>query len=412
MAANRLTQRLSGDDRIELFRAVREAVGIPYFRVMESATAPIVRVEGADKIMLGSNNYLGLADHPAIRKGAQDALDRFGAAVTGSRLLNGTIDLHLALEAEIAAWHGTEDAMVFTTGYQTNVGTISAVVGAGDLVVVDSAAHASIRDGCALSGAKVRTMAHNDVADLERILGEPRVDEGAVLVIVDGLYSMEGDLAPLHQISDVCARHGAALMVDEAHSLGVFGATRTGAAELFDVDTKVDIRMASLSKGPASTGGFIAGSADMLDSLRVNARAFLFTTSGVPAAIGASLAAVRLIRSEEGAQRAQRALDNAAVLRTGLANNGLDVGALSALPGGSQTVTPIVSLHVGDDLVAMNLWRILFDRGVFTSAAVYPAVPQTGALLRLCVMATHSDAQLREAVDVISESVTMAMAGL
>lgn len=410
MTVSRLTQRLSGDPRIELFRAVREAVGIPYFRVMESATAPIVQVEGADKIMLGSNNYLGLADHPAIRQGAQDALDRFGAAITGSRLLNGTIDLHLELEAEIAAWHGTEDAMVFTTGYQTNVGTISAVVGAGDVVVVDSAAHASIRDGCALSGATVRTMAHNDLGDLERILREPREDECSVLVIVDGLYSMEGDIAPLRGISELCAQHGAALMVDEAHSLGVFGATRTGAAELFDVGTKIDIRMASLSKGPASTGGFIAGSADMLDSLRVNARAFLFTTSGVPAAIGASLAAVRLIRSEEGAQRAQRALDNASVLRTGLAKNGLKVGALSTTPGGGQTVTPIVPLHVGDDIVAMNLWRMLFERGVFASAALYPAVPRSGALLRLCVMATHSDAQLRQAIEVISESAARAMA--
>ncbi|MDG3010839.1 aminotransferase class I/II-fold pyridoxal phosphate-dependent enzyme [Rhodococcus sp. D2-41] len=408
MTVNRLTRRLSGDDRIELFRSVREAVGIPYFRVMESATAPTVRVEGADKIMLGSNNYLGLADHPAIRQGAQDALDRFGAAITGSRLLNGTIDLHLELEAEIAAWHGTEDAMVFTTGYQTNVGTISAVVGPGDLVVVDSAAHASIRDGAALSGATVRTMAHNDIGDLERILGEARDDAGATLVIVDGLYSMEGDIPPLREISDMCRRHGAALMVDEAHSLGMFGPARTGAAELFGVHEYVDIRMASLSKGPASTGGFIAGSADMLDTLRVHARAFLFTTSGVPAAIGASLAAVRLIRSEEGAHRARRALDNASVLRTGLAENGIDVGALSPLPDGGSTATPIVALHVGDDVVAMNLWRLMFDRGVFASAALYPAVPRAGALLRLCVMASHTDEQLRRAIEIISESTAMA----
>ncbi len=410
MAVNRLIQRLSSDDRIELFRAVRESVGIPYFRVMESATAPIVRVEGADKIMLGSNNYLGLADHPVIRRGAQDALDKFGAAITGSRLLNGTIDLHLELEAEIAAWHGTEDAMVFTTGYQTNLGTISAVVGPGDVVVVDAAAHASIRDGCDLSGATVRKFAHNDVSDLERTLQEPHEGDGAVLVIVDGLYSMEGDLAPLGEISAVCNRYGAALMVDEAHSLGVFGAQRTGVAELHGVDGSTDIRMASLSKSPSSTGGFIAGSRDLLDSLRVHARAFLFTTSGVPAAVGASLAAVRLIRSEEGAQRAQRALDNASVLRNGLARNGLDVSALSPLPSGGQTVTPIVAVHVGDDLKAMTLWRTLFDRGVFTSAALYPAVPHSGALLRLCVMATHTDAQLRQAIDVIAETITMAPA--
>lgn len=408
MAVNRLIQRLEGDDRVKLLRAGRGAEGNPYFRVMESVTAPIVRVEGEDRIMLGSNNYLGLADHPDILEGARDALNRFGGAVTGSRLLNGTIDLHLELESEIAQWHGTEDAMVFTTGYQTNLGTISALVGRGDAVVVDSAAHASIRDGCALSGAETKKFRHNDVADLERVLEEAGDRFGAVLVIVDGLYSMEGDLAPLQEISAVCGRFGAALMVDEAHSLGLFGKNRTGAAELLGIAADTDIRMASLSKSPSSTGGFIAGSRDLLDSLRVNAKAFLFTTSGVPAAIGGSLAAVRLIRSEEGAQRARRALDNAAILRSGLVENGLDVSALSPLPNGESTVTPIVALHIGDDLEAMNLWRVLFARGVFTSAALHPAVPRSGAMLRLCVMATHTEAQLRRAVDIISEAVAEA----
>lgn len=405
MAVSKLIRRLEGDERVELLRAGRGAEGNPYFRVMESATGPVVRVEGEDRIMLGSNNYLGLADHPDIHKGAQDALERFGGAVTGSRLLNGTIDLHLELESEIAQWHGTDDAMVFTTGYQTNLGTISALVGPGDAVVVDSAAHASIRDGCALSGAATMKFRHNDVADLERILEVSGGGYDAVLVIVDGLYSMEGDIAPLQPISAVCDRFGASLMVDEAHSLGLFGANRTGAAELLGVDSDTDIRMASLSKSPGSVGGFIAGSSDLLDSLRVNAKAFLFTTSGVPAAIGGSLAAVRIIRSEEGAQRARRALDNATRLRAGLADNGLDVSALSSLPDGETTITPIVALHIGDDLEAMNLWRTLFARGVFTSAALYPAVPRSGAMLRLCVMATHTDEQIRRAVDVISETV-------
>ncbi|MFD4366686.1 aminotransferase class I/II-fold pyridoxal phosphate-dependent enzyme [Rhodococcus sp. NPDC058521] len=410
MAVNKLIKRLEGDDRVELLRAGRGQEGNPYFRVMESATAPVVRVEGEDRIMLGSNNYLGLADHPDIHKGAQDALDRFGGAVTGSRLLNGTMDLHLELESEIATWHGTEDAMVFTTGYQTNLGTISALMGPGDAVVVDSSAHASIRDGCALSGAETIKFRHNDVLDLERVLSDAGGRFEAVLVIVDGLYSMEGDLAPLRAIRAVCDRFGAALMVDEAHSLGLFGADRTGAAELFGIDGVTDIRMASMSKSPGSTGGFIAGSSDLLDSLRVNAKAFLFTTSGVPAAIGGSLAAVRLIRSEEGAQRARRALDNAALLRSGLVESGLDISELSTLPGGDSTVTPIVALHVGDDLEAMNLWRTLFARGVFTSAALYPAVPRSGAMLRLCVMATHTEAQIRRAVEIIAETVTEASA--
>lgn len=404
MTVNRLIKRLDGDERVDLLRAVQASGVSPYFRVMESATAPIVQVEGSNKIMLGSNNYLGLANHPEITKGAQQALDTFGSAITGSRLLNGTMDLHLELENEIAEWHGTEDAMVFTTGYQTNLGTISAIVGKGDVIVVDAAAHASIRDGSALSGATVRKFAHNDMGELETQLQAPVLGDSAVLVIVDGLYSMEGDLAPLDEVTALCTKYGAALMVDEAHSIGIYGENLTGAAELFGSAGSTDIRMASLSKSPSSTGGFIAGSKDLLDSLRIHARAFLFTTSGVPAAVGASLASVKLIRSEEGKQRARRVLDNAEVLRSGLAAAGLDVGSRSPIPGG-DTVSPIVSLHIGDDLVAMSLWRTLFDRGVFTSAALHPAVPKSGALLRLCVMASHTDQQLRTAIDTITTSI-------
>ncbi|SNT45815.1 aminotransferase class I/II-fold pyridoxal phosphate-dependent enzyme [Rhodococcoides kyotonense] len=404
MTVNRLIKRLDGDDRVELLRSVREADVSPYFRVMESATAPVVQVEGHDKIMLGSNNYLGLADHPDIKNAARDALDTFGSAVTGSRLLNGTMDLHLELENEIAEWHGTEGAMVFTTGYQTNVGTISAVVGKQDVIVVDSAAHASIRDGSLLSGAEIRKFAHNDLQDLEEQLRKPVDGDGAVLVIVDGLYSMEGDLAPLGEITALCTRYGAALMVDEAHSLGIYGEQLTGAVELFGTANDTDIRMASLSKSPSSTGGFIAGSNDLLDTLRIHARAFLFTTSGVPAAVGASLASIRLIRSEEGRQRASRVLANAEALRSGLVAEGLDVGKRSPIPGG-DTASPIVSLHIGDDLVAMDLWRKLFDKGIFTSAALHPAVPRNGALLRLCTMASHTDDQIRTAISTIAETV-------
>jgi 8-amino-7-oxononanoate synthase len=404
MSTNRLVKRLQGDDRVELFRAARASDFSPYFRVAESVTAPVVRIEGDEKIMLGSNNYLGLADHPAIRAGAHDALNKFGAAVTGSRLLNGTLDLHIELENEIAEWHGTDDALVFTTGYQTNLGTIAALVGPADRIVVDGAAHASIRDGAALSGARVVKFAHNDLVDLERVLSRPMEGDGAVLVIVDGLYSMEGDLAPMDAIAALCTRYDAALMVDEAHSLGIFGPNRTGAAELFGVANSVDVKMASLSKGPSSTGGFITGSTDLIDTLRVQARAYIFTTSGVPAAVGAALAAVRLIRSSEGADRARRVLDNARVLREGLAAQGVTVGALSPAPGG-ETASPIVSVHVGDDLLAVGLWRSLFDKGVFVSTAVHPAVPRTGAILRLCVMADHTPAQLAEVTEKIAETV-------
>jgi len=346
-----------------------------------------------------------LADHPAVLKGARDALERYGATITGSRLLNGTIDLHVALEQELAEWHGTEAAVVFTTGYQANLGAISGLVGAGDTVVVDSAAHASILDGCGLSRAKTRAFRHNRIDLLEDALNRAETDGGATLVVVDGLYSMEGDLAPLDEIAEQCRLHGAALMVDEAHSVGVLGERRTGAVELYGVESEVDVRMGSLSKGLGSTGGFVAGSADVVDALRVKARPFLFTTAAVPATLGAALAAVRLQRSEEGRERAAQALANARLLWRGLSEVGVPVGAASRLPSGAEIVTPIVPVHVGDDLRAIRLWRALFDRGVFTAVALHPAVPPGRALLRLCVMATHTEEQLARVIDAFAQSV-------
>jgi 8-amino-7-oxononanoate synthase len=397
-------ERLGNDERVALMRALCEQNALPFFRVAETATAATVRVEGREVVMLGSANYLGLANHRDVVAGARAALDRFGATITGSRLLNGTIDLHIELEEELADWHGTDAAIVFTTGYQANLGAISALVGAGDTIVVDSAAHASILDGCGLSRAKIRAFRHNRLDLLEDALQRARNDGGAVLVVVDGLYSMEGDLAPLDGICELCRTYGAALMVDEAHSVGLLGEQRTGAVELFGVEAGADVRMGSLSKGLGSTGGFVCGSHDVVDALRINARPFLFTTAAVPATLGAALAGVRVQRSDEGRRLAARALDNARRLRDGLEGVGVRVGAVQVLPDGSQLVSPIVPVHVGDDLRAIALWRALFDRGVFTSVALHPAVPPTGALLRLCVMATHSDEHLQATVDAFAEA--------
>src|SRR3954470_12920931 len=282
------------DERVELFHVAQAAGNLPYFRRLESPAAPVVAMEGAERIMLGSNNYLGLTGDPRVVEGAQQALDRYGTGVTGSRLLNGTLDLHLELERELAEWMGTEDAIVFTTGHQANVGCLGTILGRGDVVVADSGDHASILDGCLLSRAKLRPFRHNRLDKLEKMLDRAGGDGGGVLVVVDGVFSMEGDVAPLPEIVELCAAHGARLMVDEAHGAGVLGARGAGASEQFGVEERVDLRMGTFSKSLASCGGFIAGSHEVIDYLRIQSRAFLFTASAVPAAVGAALAALRV----------------------------------------------------------------------------------------------------------------------
>src|SRR5688500_6843251 len=251
-------EKVRGHERVEQLRAAREADLLPYFRRLESPAAPVVEMEGAERIMLGSNNYLGLTADPRVMQGARDALERYGTGLTGSRLLNGTLDLHLQLERELAERMGTEDALVFTTGHQANVGTLGTILATGDTVVADSGDHASILDGCLLSRAKLRPFRHNRLDKLERMLERAGEDGGGVLVVVDGVFSMEGDVAPRPQIADLCRTHGARLMVDEAHGAGVLGARGAGTAELFGVEDRVDLRMGTFSKSLASCGGFIA----------------------------------------------------------------------------------------------------------------------------------------------------------
>ncbi|MFN8175547.1 MAG: aminotransferase class I/II-fold pyridoxal phosphate-dependent enzyme [Solirubrobacteraceae bacterium] len=382
-------------DRADLLRFAREADVLPYFRRLESPAAPVVEMEGAERVMLGSNNYLGLTGDPRVVEGARDALDRYGTGLTGSRLLNGTIELHLELERELAAWMGTDDAIVFTTGHQANLGALGTILGPADTVVADSGDHASILDGCLVSRAKLRPFRHNRVDRLERTLERAAADGGGILVVVDGLFSMEGDIAPLPEIAELCERFGARLMVDEAHGLGVLGARGAGTAELLGVEDRVDLRMGTFSKALASCGGVIAGPADVIDYLRVSARSFLFTAAAVPAAIGATLAAVRIARSPEGPELFARVLDNAAYLHAGLAALGYLVIEPQRLPDGREIVTPIIPVVVGDDLRAALLWKALYDAGVYVNVALHPAVPPAGALLRTSVMATHT----REVLD-------------
>jgi 8-amino-7-oxononanoate synthase len=387
--------KVRGHDREEQLRAAREADLLPYFRLIESPARPVMEVEGRQRIMLGSNNYLGLTGDERVTRAAHEAIDRYGTGLTGSRLMNGTTPLHLELEREIADWMGDEDAIVFTTGHQANVGTLGAILAPGDTVVADSADHASILDGCLLSRAKLRPFRHGRLDKLERQLAKAADDGGGVLVVVDGVFSMEGDVAPLPQIAELCTAYGARLMVDEAHGAGVLGARGAGAAELLGVEDRVDLRMGTFSKSLASCGGFVSGPAEVVDYLRIQSRAFLFTASNVPAALGAALAALRIVRSDDGRELMDRVLANAAHLRDGLRSLGLKVVE-------HELATPIVPVLVEDDWKAVLLWRALYDAGVYTNVAIHPAVPPAGALLRTSVMASHDRATLDRALDAFS----------
>jgi 8-amino-7-oxononanoate synthase len=390
-------------DRKAILEAAREAGVVPYFRTLESAARPVVVMEGAERIMLGGNNYLGLTEDERVIAGARDALDRYGTGLTGSRFLNGTLDLHLELEAEIAGWYDSEAALVFTTGHQANLGALGTLLGPGDTVVVDSGDHASILDGVLLSRAKLRAFRHGRLDKLDRQLGRAAADGGGVLVVVDGVFSMEGDIADLPAIADAANRAGARLMVDEAHGVGVLGAHGRGSAELLDVEDRVDLRMGTFSKSLASCGGFLVGPADVIEYLRISARPFMFTASAVPAATGAALAAVRICRSDEGPERFAAVLDNARYWHAGLRALDLHVGGATTLPDGSEQLTPIVPVLVGDDWRAALLWRVLYDAGVYVNVALHPAVPPGGALLRTSVMATHDRATLDRALQAFAD---------
>src|SRR5262245_22806038 len=391
-------------DRLEQLEAAKQHDLLPYFRLLTSQAGPVVEMEGRETIMLGSNNYLGLTGDSRVKEAARDALETYGTGVTGSRLLNGTTPLHVELERELAEWMGTEDAIVYTTGYQSNVGCIGTILEPGDTVICDSGDHASILDGCRLSGAKLRPFRHNRMDKLEQMPGRAAEDGGGVLVVVDGVFSMEGDVCDLPSIVELCQAHGARLMVDEAHGAGVLGARGAGASELFGLEDRVDLRMGTFSKSLASCGGFIAGSAEVVEYLRIASRSFIFSAAAVPAAVGAALSALRIIRSE-GPELMARLLENAAYLRQGFRDLGLKVVEPGTLPDGSEATTPVVPVIVGEDWQAVLLLKALFEAGVYTNVALHPAVPPGGALLRTSLMATHERDQLDRALEIFSRTI-------
>jgi 8-amino-7-oxononanoate synthase len=390
--------------RKEQLEAAKQADLLPYFRLIESEAGPVMEVEGHETVMLGSNNYLGLTGDPRVKQAARDALETYGTGLTGSRFLNGTTPLHAELELSIAEWMGTEEALVFTTGYQANIGCIGTILEPGDTVICDSADHASILDGCRLSGAKLRPFRHNQMDKLEKMLERSVADGGGVMVVVDGVFSMEGDVCDLPSIVELCTRYGARLMVDEAHGVGVLGARGAGASELFGLEDEVDLRMGTFSKSLASCGGFIVGGSEVIEFLKISSRAFMFSASAVPAAVGAALGALKVIRSD-GPELMGKLLDNSRYLRQGFRQLGLRVVEPGTLPDGTEAVTPVVPVLVGEDWQAVLLWKALFDAGVYTNVALHPAVPPAGALLRTSLMATHERSHLDRALEIFADVV-------
>jgi 8-amino-7-oxononanoate synthase len=361
----------------------------PYFIPMQSNEGSEAIFQGRRLIMCGSNNYLGLTTHPKVRQAAIEAIEQFGTSCTGSRFLNGTLELHEQLEHALAEWVGKDAALVFSTGMQVNLGTISSLVSRNDVVVLDRDDHASIVDGARLGWGRVKRFQHNNVDDLERVLAG--VEEGVgKLVVVDGLFSMQGDIAPLPAISKVCQRHGARLMVDDAHALGVLGGGR-GTAAHFGLNKEVDLIMGTFSKSLASIGGYIAGDEDVIHYIKHHARSLIFSASIPPANAATAFAALQVMQEEP--ERVKRVNDIGDYMRKSYHELGFNTGT---------SESPIIPIFVGDDRRAAIIWKAMFDAGVYVNMVVSPAVPEGKQLLRTSYMATHTDQQLDKVLEVFS----------
>lgn len=362
------------------------ALGIyPYFRALSVSEGTTAVFEGKEVVMIGSNNYLGLTTDPRVRKAAVEAVERYGTSVTGSRFLNGTLELHLELDRRLAKFVGKEAALVFPTGYQTNVGTISAIVQKGDYVIVDKDDHASIVDGCLMCRGEMKRFRHNDLSSLEDVLSKLPPDAGK-LVVIDGVYSMGGDLAPLPEIVAVCKRYGARIMVDDAHGIGVTGGGR-GTAAHFDLTDQVDLIMGTFSKSFASIGGFIAGDADVIHYIQHHARALIFSAALPAPNAAAVLAALDIIETEP--VHVERLWENADYMRNGLKTLGYDVG---------NSNTPIIPIILRDEYRTVLAWHALINEGVYTNPVVPPGVPPNQSLLRTSYTATHTREHLDRAL--------------
>ena len=371
-------------------KEAKESGIYPYFIPLDENEGTEVIYNGRHIIMCGSNNYLGLTTHPKVRQAAIEALERYGTSCTGSRFLNGNMTLHEKLEDELADWVGKEASLVFSTGMQVNLGTISALVGRGDIVILDKEDHASIVDGAFLSGGKIERYRHNNMDHFRRVIQSLPADKGKLLV-VDGLFSMEGDIAPLPELVPLCKEYGIRIMVDDAHAMGVLGEGR-GTAAHYGMTDDVDLIMSTFSKSFASLGGFIAGDEDVIEYIKHHARSLIFSASIPPSNAAAALAALEVMREEP--ERIERVNQIADTMREEYQKLGFNTG---------DSVTPVIPIIIGDDELTFMTWRLLFENGVFVNPVISPAVSPGRQLLRTSYMATHTDEQLERVLGIFEK---------
>jgi len=367
---------------------------VPRLRVLDGENKPVCLIDGKEVINLASNNYLGLTTHKALRKAALDAVKRWGVGAGAVRTIAGTLKIHMDLEEQIAAFKKVEACVVFQSGFTANAGTVSAVLGKDDLIVSDELNHASIIDGARLSKATIKVFKHKDVADCERILKEHENFAGKKLIITDGVFSMDGDIAPLPQLCDLAEKYNCIMMVDDAHSSGVLGRGGRGTIDHFDCHGRVHIQVGTLSKAIGAMGGYVCGSRGLIDFLYWKARPFLFSTSHPPATVGACQAAFALLDSPEGERLVKKLWANTKFFKRELKKRGFEF---------KVSETPIIPIHVGDAAKAFEFSRKLFDAGVYTPAVGYPTVAEGKARLRAIVSAAHKREHLLRAANVLAE---------
>jgi 8-amino-7-oxononanoate synthase len=367
------------------------ALGIyPYFTPIESVQDHRVTIDGQEFIMIGSNGYLGLAADPRIKEAAMNAIKKYGSTCSGSRFLNGTLDIHVKLEHDLAKFFSKDGAIVFSTGFQTNIGIIPSIAGKDDVIIIDRQDHASIIDGCRLSFAELKKYRHNDVNDLERIL-KTLPDNKGKLIVVDGVFSMEGDLAPLPEIIDLKKKYHARLLVDDAHGIGILGEKGQGTCEHFHCIDDVDMIMGTFSKSFASLGGFVVADKDVITHIKHTARALIFSASMIPASVASAQTALEIIKSEP--ERRKKLWGITKKILAGFRDIGLDTG---------NSETPVVPVIIGEDEKCFGFWKMLRESGVFANPVISPATPPGRALIRTSYMATHTDDDINTVLDVFS----------
>ncbi len=376
----------------ELYDQVNATGFYPYFQALDENQGPIARYEGREILMFGSNNYLGLTTHPKVREAAVEAVKKYGTSMTGSRFLNGTLKLHEELEGRLAEFLGKEAALVFTTGYQANLGMLTALVNRHAVAVVDKFAHASVHDGCRLMQGEAVPFRHNDSVDADRVISRFPTERG-ILLVVDGVYSMEGDLARLPEFVKLARKHKIRIAVDDAHGIGVMGAGGRGTAHYFGVDQEIDLLVGTFSKSLASIGGYVASDKKTIDFIKHFGRPMIFSASLAPSCTAAALAALEILKQEPA--RAEQVRKNSATLHDGLAQIGYETGDAQA------AVVPVI---IGEGMKTFVIWKELLDAGVYTNPVLYPAVPKDRAMLRVSCLATHTQDHLTRALEIFAKA--------